>query len=343
MNPVCLINHRQESVLSGLWHDYANLFPMLDATGQDALRADVQLYGVREPVILFEGRILDGRNRYMAARDLSLDFPVADFDGTDAEALAYVLSTNLHRRHLTESQRAAVAAKLANMTKADAGRMGAEAQGKATANLPEPSHPVSNSQAADMLNVSERSVRTAKTVIEQGAPELVAAVESGAVSVSAAAAVSELPKDEQAATVAEGPRAVKAKAKSIRQKKAAPEPAVDQPEDDKIDHKLRRAFRKLTPQAQEDEYVGLKRTNHDERVKCRKLRAEILALKQENAALRESDGGRSLGNALRQARTAEGRMKEHQATAARLQKQVNAQKAEIDRLKKADEARMIPL
>lgn len=108
-----LINHRRDNALPGLWHDYANLFPMLDAAGQDALRADVQQHGVREPVIQFEGRILDGRNRYMAARDLGLDFPVAEFDGTPAEALAYVLSINLHRRHLTESQRAAVAAKLA--------------------------------------------------------------------------------------------------------------------------------------------------------------------------------------------------------------------------------------
>lgn len=52
-----------------------------------------------------------------------------------------------------------------------------------------------------MLNVSERSVRTAKTVLEHGAQELMAAVEAGEVAVSAAAAIAELPKDEQAATV----------------------------------------------------------------------------------------------------------------------------------------------
>ena len=332
MNPVCLINHRQESALSGLWHDYANLFPMLDAAGQDALRADIQQHGVHEPVIVFDGRILDGRNRYMAAHDLGLDFPVADFDGTDAEALAYVLSTNLHRRHLTESQRAAVAAKLANMTKADAGRMGAEAQGKATANLPEPSHPVSNSQAADMLNVSERSVRTAKTVIEQGAPELVAAVESGAVSVSAAAAVSELPKDEQAATVAEGPRAVKAKAKSIRQKKAAPESAVDQPEDDKIDRKLRLAFRKLTAQAQEDDWVGLKRAIHDEAKKRRAIEAENRKLKESLKLYRHQDQNaviRALEDAKRNAENAQWRSLEEQQ---RQQKQIFALKKRVEEL-----------
>ncbi len=121
------------------------------------------------------------------------------------------------------------------------------------------------------------------------------------------------------------------------------EKAADRPDDDEIDRKLRRAFRKLTPQAQEDEYIGLKRANHEERVKGRKLRAEILALKQENDLLRQKDLGRALGNEKRRADAAEGRMKEHQANAARLQRQVNAQKAEIERLKKEAENQVIPL
>ena len=335
-NPHCLINHRRASALDGLWHDYANLFPMLDATGQDALRADIQQHGVREPVIFFDGRILDGRNRYMAARDLGLDFPVADFDGTDAEALAYVLSTNLHRRHLTESQRSAVAAKLANMKRGNP-------DFSYSANLPNSEAAVSNAQAADMLNVSERSVRMAKTVIEQGAPELVAAVESGAVSVSAAAAVSELPKDEQAATVAEGPRAVKAKAKSIRQKRAAPEPAVDQPEDDKIDKKLRLAFRKLTPQGQEDDWIGLKRAVHEEKVKARKLKAEIDLLKQRLKELSQEGQGKTIADLQAKCFRLKDAGEGHQANAARLQRQVNAQKAEIERLKKEAENQVIPI
>jgi hypothetical protein len=76
---------------------------------------------------------------------------------------AFVISLNLHRRHLSESQRAAVAVKLANITHADAGRMGAAAQGKAPADLLGP--PVSRAQAAELLNVSERSVRAAAKVL----------------------------------------------------------------------------------------------------------------------------------------------------------------------------------
>lgn len=352
---------RREIALPGLWHDYANLFPMLDASGQDALRADIQRHGVREPVVLFQGRILDGRNRYMAARDLGLDFPVVDFDGTEAEALAYVLSTNLHRRHLTESQRAAVAAKLANM------RQGERTDLQHSANLLK----VSQAEAADMLNVSERSVTTAKKVIEQGTPELIAAVEQGEVSVSAAAVVSELPPEEQAATVSEGPKAVRAKAKDIRKEKAIPaedQPATDpeaakvvrelaeltregveqateakvevervaeateaqavpqkpaKPNDPPEVSDLRQQFRDLTPEAQEDDFVSLHQT-------VREKSREIAALKEEiakrdawwNASEGDKNRGRSFAIADHQIKTAEGRMAEYQRIAAKAEREV---------------------
>lgn len=81
-----------------------------------------------------------------------------------------------------------VAAKLANLDH------GGDRKTDQGANLPlelDPT-PVTNSDAASMLNVSERSVKAARTVQRTGAPELVAAVESGTVSVSAAADVSRL-------------------------------------------------------------------------------------------------------------------------------------------------------
>lgn len=62
-----------------------------------------------------------------------------------------------------------VAAKLANMTNSEAGKLGAEAQGKASANLQTP--PVSQSDAAKLLNVSTRSVAAA-TKVKDGAAGL---------------------------------------------------------------------------------------------------------------------------------------------------------------------------
>lgn len=67
------------------------------------------------------------------------------------------------------------------------------------------------------------------------------------------------------------------------------EPATDQPADDKIDRKLRRHFRDLTAQAQEDDWVGLKRALHDEKVECRKLRSEINRLKEGLKLYRHED------------------------------------------------------
>ena len=94
--------------------------------------------------------------------------------------MQFVLDLNLHRRHLNESQRAMVAASIANM---EVGRP--EIKG---ANL----HNKSIPDAAEKLNVSERTVKTAKQIKEKGSPELIAAVESGKVAVSDAVVVVDL-------------------------------------------------------------------------------------------------------------------------------------------------------
>ena len=97
---------------------------------------------------------------------------------TGTDALAFVISHNLHRRHLTESQRAIVAAKMANL-----------GEGRP---LTAPIEAVSQPKAAEMLNVGRGSVQRAKQVIKDAIPELRDMVDQGEVSVNAAAAVSKL-------------------------------------------------------------------------------------------------------------------------------------------------------
>jgi DNA-binding transcriptional regulator YdaS (Cro superfamily) len=106
------------------------------------------------------------------------------------------VSLNLHRRHLNESQRAMVAAKIATAPEGNPHR---EAK-KLTASIDAVTQP----EAAALLNVSRPSVQRAAAVREQGAPELVAAVEKGEVSVSAAAEVVDLPHEEQRELVKSG-------------------------------------------------------------------------------------------------------------------------------------------
>lgn len=198
-----------------VFHEYANLFPMMQGDALDALRADIKSHGVQEPVVFLDGAILDGRNRYQCARDLGLDYPRVDFAGADP--LAYVISHNLHRRHLTESQRASIGARVANM-----GR-GFRSDIQPTANLQEVESlpglslsqraavqaPVSQADAARMMNVSERSIATAKKVHENAPAEIVRAVDDGRISVSLAAKVADLPEAAQAEVIAAEPAQVK--------------------------------------------------------------------------------------------------------------------------------------
>jgi len=202
-----VVRHEHTPPVGVRWHEYAELFPWIEGRAFDELKEDIRKNGVLEPIVFLDGAILDGRNRYIAARDLGIEYPRVEFDGPDA--LAFVIAKNLARRHLSESQRGMVAAKLAKLPRGGDRKSDTFDQ---TANL-------RTDQAADMLNVSSRTVETARKVVNDGAPELVAAVESGAVSVSAAADVATLPKQEQAEIVARGEKEILEAAKAIRAEK----------------------------------------------------------------------------------------------------------------------------
>src|SRR5919108_3899676 len=94
-------------------HPLAEIFPLIDEDSFVALKNDIAAHGLHEPIWLYEGQILDGRNRYRACRELGRDCPTRPCTGDDP--LGFMLSMNLQRRHLNESQRAMVAAKIATM------------------------------------------------------------------------------------------------------------------------------------------------------------------------------------------------------------------------------------
>lgn len=227
------------------FHEYAGIFPLMHGREFDELCADIKANGQREPIWViaapcpepgdhkcygipgecdleagdgvwtcracdynpapFEDLVLDGRNRYRACKALGIDPWVEWYDGDDP--LAFVISLNLHRRHLDDNQRRMAAAKAVSM-----------AQGR-----PEKTSRIANitrDRAAELLNTDIAGVDRARKVVKDGTPELIAAVESGRVSVYAAADVATLPKEEQTVIVARGEKEILEAAKSIRTEKA---------------------------------------------------------------------------------------------------------------------------
>ncbi|WP_433762030.1 MT-A70 family methyltransferase [Brucella anthropi] len=182
-------------------HPLADIFPMIAEADLKILAADIAANGQVEPILLLEGKVLDGRNRQAACGLAGVDPVYAEFTGVDP--LSFVLSKNLHRRHLSESQRALAAAMIVDWER------GINQTTAGSTNL-------STRRAAEKLSISEMSVKSAKRIREHGAPELIDAIRAGKVSVHAGEALSELQHAEQARVVREEKKAIVAEAKKIR-------------------------------------------------------------------------------------------------------------------------------
>ncbi len=89
-------------------HPICLLLPEMSREDLARLKADIQAHGQRHPVLLYQGKILDGRHRARACEELGITARFENWEGADP--VAFVLTENLHRRHLDASQRAAVVA-----------------------------------------------------------------------------------------------------------------------------------------------------------------------------------------------------------------------------------------
>jgi len=166
-------------------HPAANIFPLIEGDEFDALVQDIKANGLREKVVLFEGKILDGRNRARACKKAKVDLQARTYRGQDP--YGYVASLNLKRRHLNESQRAMAAARLADATHGGDRR----SSGKSAART--------QAEAAKELAISERSVRSAVRIQKKGTPELVQAVDQGRISVTMGEQLLKKPSSDQRA------------------------------------------------------------------------------------------------------------------------------------------------
>ena len=107
------------------WHPDANLLPLMDDQALAVLAEDIEKHGVQEPVMLFENKVLDGRNRLRACKLKGLRLTSEHFETFQPNGLSsreFVFTRNLRRRHLTIDQRAALAAELVPIFRQDASK-----------------------------------------------------------------------------------------------------------------------------------------------------------------------------------------------------------------------------
>lgn len=87
-------------------HPLSAAFPAMQPDEYLALKDSIENIGIQNPITLFEGMVIDGWNRYSAANEVGMPCQTVNLS-SDVDPIDYVKSQNLHRRHLTGSQRAA--------------------------------------------------------------------------------------------------------------------------------------------------------------------------------------------------------------------------------------------
>lgn len=173
------------------YHPLAEVFPRMPDGDFKALVQSIGEFGLRQKIVLYEGKILDGRHRYEACLAAGVKPQFEQYEGKSP--IGFVISANLNRRHLDTSQRALIAASIETTTWGDSKRFSSgEKDPKSPAKSQEVNLPlgedVNREQAAELMNVSEASVKRAAKLMEEAPPEIIEKVKSGEMSVNAALA-----------------------------------------------------------------------------------------------------------------------------------------------------------
>lgn len=242
-------------------HPLSAAFPAMSDEDFQALKDDIEINGQREPVMIFEGMVLDGWHRYRACVDLGLKPQQFTFPEGD-DPVAFVLSQNLHRRHLSASQRAAAVVACAQW--APAGRPKKVEPGSTYS---------TNKDLAKAAGTTVRTITDAKAAVKAGLGD---AVKEGAVTAK------------QAAHVARGKAAEPPKK---QKREIAPPPPSDA-------DNMAEAQHTIAELAQENEQLrdklAVESLMDSEEAKTQvaetvaELRAQVKTLQAENAALKVS-------------------------------------------------------
>ena len=182
-------------------HPLSAAWPAMSDSDFQALQDSIMNIGVQMPIVIFEGQVIDGWNRYRAATALGMDCPATPFDES-IDPVEFVKAMNDARRHITGSQRAIAIVAI----------HGWRPVGRPQNNV-EATSTLTQEAMAAAAGVSKKTIQQAQVAQKAG---LADKVKSGEMTV------------EQASNVAKG-KPAKAAKKDKPAPKAAPQ---DTPEDD---------------------------------------------------------------------------------------------------------------
>ena len=244
----------------------------------EALERSILAEGCRDALVLWGNVLVDGHNRYGICRRHGLPFQTVQHPRFKSieDVHLWMIDQHLGRRSISDFQRGVLALRKREIVAERRARSSAPAADTQPADVAEPA--VVAAPAQEALETREALARAARLssnqvvliekIQKQGAPELVAAVKAGTISINAAAAVATLPAEEQAAAAVAGADELKQAAKRVREARQRKAPAEAAAADTAVD-----------PTVPAQTVASLR-----ERVAV--LEAENASLRQELAALR---------------------------------------------------------
>lgn len=150
-------------------HPASEIFPKMGHDELHALADDIKQHGLLEPILTLDGAILDGRNRFAACNLAGVEPQFSEWKLNGESPTLFVISKNLHRRHLTTAQRAAIGVEMLPLLEEEAKKRQVELAGTRhrgddlRVNLHE-GRGRATSVAAKAVGVGESSVGRARAV-----------------------------------------------------------------------------------------------------------------------------------------------------------------------------------
>jgi len=278
--------------------EFKALIPPLPDEEHAALEQSILRDGCRDALVVWNGILVDGHNRYEICNRIGKAFRTVPLERVDSRerAMAWMIDNQLARRNVSDLQRIELALKKKNA-------LAALAQEKQKAGIKQDSNLLTNLSKGPAMNtrrevakdarVSEGTVAKVEKMMISAVPEVLEMARADEIKIDVAFQVATLPKDEQVALAANGKDAMKSAAKDLRkskQNKKVAEVATLESEE-----------RTANPKPKADP------PSKDERVR---LRAEVAMLRNRVKELTKASKNTQLKSDLAYARTVNLRLTE---------------------------------